>query len=549
MVLFLCALFALTTPPLQLQITTSQYDNARTGANLHEATLTPSNVNTREFGKLFSYAVDGDVYAQPLYVPDVEIPGKGVHNLLFVATEADAVYAFDASGPSPEPAANAPLWRTSFANPAAGVTPVPAQIVNCPFIRPEVGITSTPVIDAKAGMIFVLARTEERDREGTHRLWQKLHALDIRTGVERAGSPVVIEGSVPGEKSFFGLLQSTVKFSPLRENPRSALVLVNGQVYLTWASSCDVGPYYGWVMSYDARTLKRTGIFNTAPEGHESGIWQSDTGPAADEQGNIYVLTGNGVFDVGAAGGRDYGDSVLRLSLARDGLAVRDYFTPRNQEERNRRDGDLGSGGPMLLPDQPGSRRLLVAAGKGDAIYLIDRNQMGKYSLSQDRIVQTVHDCGTGSFGAPAYWNGHVFYICRDDVLKDFVLRDGRLSLWRTADRSTEFGGPGATPAISANGATNGIVWAVECDVPGASTAILHAYDAADVSKELFNSRENADRDHAGVGVRFAIPTIADGHVYIGTNGEVDVYGLLPGAVKENETPRPRRRKRIMEAR
>lgn len=509
---------------LSVAVTTSQYNNARTGANLHETALTPSNVNVGQFGKLFSYSVDGDVYAQPLYLPDANVPGKGVHNLLLVATEGDTVYAFDATGETKEP-----LWKTSFANPARGVTPVPARVVGCPFISPEVGITSTPVIDEKTGTLYVLARTEERDREGTPRVWQKLHALDVQTGIERAGSPVAIEGSVSGEKLFFGLFQSTVRFSPLRENPRSALTLVNGQVYLSWASSCDVGPYYGWVMSYDARTLKQTGIFNTAPEGEQSGIWQSDTGPAADEQGNVYVETGNGVFDVGAAGGRDYGDSVLKLSPARDGITVRDYFTPLNQAQRNRQDGDLGSGGPMLLPEQPGSKqKLMVAAGKGTEIYLIDRDRMGKYNLAQDRIVQTLHDCGTGSFGAPAYWNGHVLYLCRDDVLKDFVLKDGRLSIWRIADRSESFGGPGATPAISANGTTDGIAWAVECDAPG--PAILHAYDASDVSKELFNSRENIDRDRPGIGIRFTIPTVADGRVYVGTNGQVDVYGLLPGA-------------------
>ncbi len=520
-----CAWAAALLPVVgSAQVTTSQYDNARTGANLHETILSPTNVNRRQFGRIGVLHVDGDVYAQPLYMPKLEIPGKGVHNVVLIATEGDSVYAFDASGRSA-----APLWQDAFAHPAAGITAVPSGAVDCPLIEPQVGITSTPVIDAATQTLYVLVRTSELDRKGTARFWQRLHAVDVRTGAEKFGGPVAIKASVEGQRSLFGLIKSAVDFSPLRENPRAGLALVNGQIVLTWASSCDVGPYHGWIMTYDAHSLKQTGVFNTSPDGADSGIWQSDAAPAVDAQGNAFVLTGNGVFSA-AQGGRDYGDSVLKVSVTASGLLLRDFFTPFNEEGLSRGDLDLGSGGALVLPDQPGSgRRLLVAAGKSDAIYLLDRGHLGGYRRTDNtQIVQTLHLCGTGAFGAPAYWNHHVFYLCREDVLKDFLVRDSRLSLVSKADARVNFAGTGATPTISADGIRNGIVWAIECQSSGNSLAVLHAYNAADVSRELYNSNEFA-RDHAGTALRFAIPTVAGGRVYVGTQGEVDVYGLLGG--------------------
>src|SRR5579884_3190177 len=512
----LLALLCFTSPA---QITTSQYDNARTGAYLHETVLTPANVNPKQFGKVGEFHVDGDVYAQPLYIPGLAIPGKGTHDVLFIATEADSVYAFDAKAKT-----SAPLWHTAFTNPAAGITSVPSASVFCPFIDPQIGITSTPVIDPTTQTLYVLARTRERDRSGTERLWQRLHALDLTTGREKFGGPVVIKASVNGPKALFGLSQGTIDFSPLRENPRAGLLLVNGQVVLTWASSCDVGPYYGWIMTYDAHTLKQTGVFNTSPGASQSGIWQSDVAPAADSAGNMYVLTGNGFFDA-ARGGRDYGDSVLKLAITKNGPVLRDWFTPFNEAQLNREDGDLGSGGPLVLPQQAaGGRRLLIAAGKGDALYVLDRDRLGRYRPNDNsQIVQMLHECGTGSFGAPAYWNGHVYYLCREDRLKDFALTHGLLVLQKTAART--FVGPGATPTISANGTKNGIVWAVDCTTRNVGLAVLHAYDATDVSRELYNSNE-AEGDQAGTAIRFTIPTVADGDVFIGTKGEVDIYGL-----------------------
>jgi hypothetical protein len=509
-------------PGAPAQVTTSQYDNARTGAYLHEKTLTPQNVNAKQFGRIFRLLVDGDVYAQPLYVPGVEIPGKGTHNVLYVATENDSVYAFDAGG---NPAT--PLWHVSFAS-AKGTAPLPAYAVDCPFIQPVVGITSTPVIDLKTGTLYVLARTQESQGvlSGSH-YFQRLHALAITTGNEKFGGPIEIKASVTGSGA--GSSGGSVAFDPLRENPRAALLLLNGAVYLTWASSCDVGPYHGWVMAYDAETLKQKGVFNVSPDAEEGGIWAGDTGPAADNNGNIFVATGNGRFDA-ASKGRDYGDSMLKLSFGSDGLALRDYFTPENQEQLNNSDSDLGSGGPLLLPDQPGPHpHLLLIGGKGATIYLLDRDHLGKYQkVTHSDPVQTI-PAASDILSAMAYWNKHVYFLGSQDVLRDFALEQGRLTL-KAAARGQKFTDPGATPTISSNGTRDGIVWVIGSKTWNGSDrpAVLHAYDAANVEKELYNSEENSARDRSANALRFTIPTVAEGRVYMGTKGEVDVYGLLP---------------------
>ncbi len=507
------------------QITTSQYDNARTGANLNETSLTPKNVNTNQFGKLFAFDVDGDVYAQPLFLPQLSIPGKGQHDVVFVATERDTVYAFDAGG---NPIT--PLWKVSFVNSTRHISPVAAESVGCPFISPEIGITSTPVIDRSSGTLYVLARTEETDTSGTRRFWQRLHALDVRTGEEKLGGPVVIRASVKNSNGgVFGLLPGTVDFAALHENPRAALTLANRMIYLTWASSCDVGPYHGWIMAYDARTLRQVGVLNTSPESMESGIWQSDTGPAVDESGNLFVSTGNGKFDIDS-GGRDYGDSLLKIATGRTGLAVADYFTPSEQAELNATDGDLGSGGPLLIPEQPGSTaHLVVVGGKGAVIYVVNRDHMGKFVPDNNRhAVQTIR-VGGGIMGAPAYWNGHLYYFPSNDVLKDFAIQNGHLSAEPVIRGRNKIVDPGATPSISANGAKDGIVWVLETkgwrasDVP----AVLFAYDAANVANEIYDSEQNRVRDRAGIARRFVVPVVANGRVYVAASGEVDVYGLL----------------------
>jgi hypothetical protein len=505
------------------QVTTSQYDNARTGANLAETTLTPKNVNAAQFGKLFSLRVDGDVYAQPLYFSGVEIPGKGKHDVVFVATEHDSVFAFDAGGnPS------SPLWQVSFVKPSAGITTVSSRDVQCPFINPEVGITPTPVIDRETGTLFVLARTKESGGAlRPDRYVQRLHALAITTGAEKFGGPVEIKASAKGRGASSS--DGQIAFNPFRELPRAALLLAKGQVYLTWASSCDVAPYHGWIISYDAHTLAQTGAFLTSPDAEESGIWQGDTGPAADKDGNVFVVTGNGKFDADS-GGSDYGDSALKLAPGNGGLQLVDYFTPYNQKALNADDADLGAGGPILLPDQPGPHpHVMVFGGKGGGIYVVDRDHMGKYQAGSDSHAVQMLPFLSGIYSAPAYWNHHVYFFAANSVLKDFGVNNGKLSPEPVSRGLIKFIDPGATPTVSANGSRDGIVWVIRSkgwrspDTP----AVLHAFDAANVANELYDSEQNSARDRAGLCLRFNIPTVVNGKVYVGTKGAIDVYGLL----------------------
>lgn len=499
------ALFGFDSEAQTAAITTSQYNNSRTGANTHETILTPANINAAHFGKLHTIRVDGDVYAQPLYLPDVDVPGKGTRNILFIATEHDSVYAFDADGDL-----KTPLWRVSFVNPQARVTTIRAGESGCPMIRPEIGITSTPVIDASTGTLYVLVRTEERGQPT-----QKLHALDVITGAEKFGGPVKIRAS---------------GFDSMLENPRAALLLAGNIVYLGWGSTCDFGSYHGWLMAYDAHTLKQLGVLNTSPQDTQSAIWAADTGFAADEHGNVFVATGNGKFDL-TNGGSDYGDSLLKVSLNARGLSVRDYFTPSDQENLNRTDQDLGSGGPVILPDQPGAHRhLIVIGGKGATIYLLDRDQLGKFHADEQKNGLEEVAVESEIMGAPAFWQNHLFVQSNKDALKDFSFKNGQFSEQPVAQTPRKFPA-GATPTVSSDGARNGIVWTVETRPFGFSNqvpqAVLHAYDARNIAHELYNSSQHSTRDGAGPSVRFTIPTVINGRVYVGAIKEVDVYGLL----------------------
>ena len=511
-------LLVLTAAAASAQVTTSQYDNFRTGATLHEKILTPQNVNAKQFGKLGAFKVDGPVYAQPLFLPSVEIPGKGMHDVLFVATEHDSVYAFDANRPN-----DRPLWKVSFLDKTRGITAPSEDVVQCPFIRPDVGITSTPVIDLKTGTLYVLARTMIRHTVGNDEFFQYLHALAITTGVEKFGAPKLITASVPGKGA--GTVKGQVAFDPQKENPRAALTLANNGIYLAWASSCDVDPYHGWVIAYDAQTLAQKAVLNVNPDGSEAGIWLSDTGPAVDRDGNLFVPTGNGTFDAGS-GGRDYGDSVLKLDGA--SLAIRDYFTPYDQERISGADADVGSSGPTLLPDQPGAHRhLLLQPTKDSTIYVIDRDNMGKYHRDTNALVQTIKLPG-GGYGAMAYWNGHVYFAASDDQLRSYAIKNGQLTM--AAASSMKFANPGATPSISADGRQNAIVWAIATKTwngPDTKPAVLYAFDAAKLGEPIYTSEQNSQRDRAAMATRFVIPVVANGRVYFGTRNEVEVYGLL----------------------
>jgi hypothetical protein len=511
------ALILAMTPALA-QVTTSQYNNARTGATLTEKILTPQNVNSKQFGKLGAFKVDGPVYAQPLFVPSVEIPGKGKHDVLYVATEHDSVYAFDANQPG-----SSPLWHVSFLDKARGSTPLSEDMVDCPFIRPEVGITSTPVIDLPTGTLYVLARTMIRHRATDDEYFQHLHALAITTGVEKFGGPKLITASVPGKGA--GAAKGQVAFDQLRENPRAALVLANHTIYLAWASSCDVDPYHGWVMAYDPQTLAQKAVLNVNPDGTEAGIWLADTGPAADAEGNLYLPTGNGTFDA-QRGGPDYGDSVLKLDGS--SLAIRDYFTPHDQERISNADSDVGSSGPLLVPDQPGPHpHILLQPTKDSTIYVIDRDNMGKYRPDTDAILEIIH-MGGGGYGAMAYWNHHAFFAASGDFLHSYAIKNGELKV--SASSSFTFKNPGATPSVSANGNKDGIVWAISTKVwngPDNKPAVLYAFDADKLGDPIYTSELESARDRAGMAARFVIPIVVNGRVYFGTRGEVEVYGLL----------------------
>ncbi|MBF6560092.1 MAG: pyrrolo-quinoline quinone [Candidatus Binataceae bacterium] len=501
-------------------VLTYHYDNARTGVNPEESMLTPGNVNPQSFGKLFSYPVDGYVYAQPLYVRNVMIPKLGAHNVIFIVTEHNSVYAFDADGNGA-----APLWQRSLINPAAGVTSVAAADVLSQDIVPEVGITSTPVIDS-VGTLYVVAKTKEN---GSY--VQRLHALDIATGKERPNSPRVITATVTGTGDGRSAAD-VVTFNPLRANQRSALAEVKGMIYAAFASHGDNGPYHGWVLGYGSRTLKLFQTFNVTPNGGDGGIWQGANGPAADASGALYIASGNGTFDADS-GGVDYGDSAIKLVSRmikhRPELTVADYFTPYDQTNLSAKDIDFGTTGAIVLPDQPvGPKHLLLVANKSGTVYLLDRDNLGHYNVDDDsQIVQELPAMLGMTYTPPAYFNGHVYFGPQNRPLLSFPLVNGQISIDGEIQGGDAFGFPGVVPSVSANGTANGIVWVIQSDQYASSgPAVLYAYDASTLT-ELYDSNMQGTRDIAGPAVKFTTPTIANGKVYLGTQQTVDVYGLL----------------------
>jgi hypothetical protein len=492
-------------------------DIGRTGQNLNETALTVAAVQGASFGKKFSQAVDGFIYAQPLYVPQVAISGKGTHNVVYVATENDSVYAFDADS------SMAALWQVTLLDTAhgAGATATPTNTSTdnaCTDVIPTIGVTSTPVIDPSTGIMYVESKSKENGN-----FVHRLHALDITTGTEKI-TPTTI---------------STSGFNSLMHTNRPGLLLLNGIVYVAYASDCDNQPYHGWIFAYNAATMAFEGVFNESPNGREGGFWMAGSGIAADSAANIYIASGNGDFDTKNVPAVDLGDSNLKLFFAGNGFALEDYFTPFDQKNLDNNDTDLGSGGVLLLPDQAGAHpQELVQVGKEGTIYLIDRNHMttgnqhycSSGCASDTEIVQELQSEVGGMWSMPAYWNNNVYFWGVGDHLAAFSVTSGALGLAPTSTSGTFFGYPGATPAISAHGTSGGIVWAIDStnfglpDNPAPGPAVLHAYDATNVGTELYDSSVLV-KDRAGNAVKFTVPTIANGKVYVGTQTELDVYG------------------------
>ena len=499
----------------QVSVTTEHNDDSRTGQNVSETFLTPSNVTTKYFGELFTQSVDGLVVAQPLYMPGVVLPTAGTHNVVYVATQHDSVFAFDADNNSGSNAS--PLWTTSFINPSSGITPESSTDQGCgPETGfTEIGIMGTPAIDATTNTLYVVAKTNEN---GSYIF--RLHALDITTGQEKFGGPVAITGSVVNS---FG---SPVPFVTVHQAQRPGLLLLNGNIYIGFGSNgCDHNAH-GWVFAYDAASLQQTGVFNTTPDVREGGsVWQSGAGLAGDSAGNVYLASAAlGDFDANT-GGMDFGDTVLKLNLSGGPLTWVDYFTPANQGFLNSGDLDLGSGGVVLLPDQAGPNpHLLLACGKEGVIYLVNRDNMGQFNSISDNVVQEIDTALGEVYSVPVYWNGTVYYVgTQNHTLQAYLLSNGLLSTQPVA-QSIVISSRGL-PSLSANGTTNGIIWLLRG--PSTKAPLLTAFDAGNLAILYSSNQAAGNRDSVGPIAHFATPSVANGKVYVGTTSQLVIYGLM----------------------
>jgi hypothetical protein len=538
-------------------IYTQHDDLARDGANQDEYALAPSNINGASFGKLFSCTVDGAVYAQPLWVAALNVNGA-IHNVVLVATEHDSLYAFDADASPCEPLWNVSLTDTGHGGTGGEVTVPsgPSGLVGKGYgdLTPEAGVTGTPVIDPMTATLYVVSKS--MNAAGTS-FYQRLHAINLTTGAERSGSPVTIAATVPGTSGG----GTTVSFDAQTENQRAGLVLANGTVYIAWGSHEDGMPYAGWLIgySYNGSSFTQTGAFDSAPDAAKGGIWMSGAAPAVDSQGRLYVLTGNGDFDAASASAPndDYGDSLLQLSPS---LQVVQYFTPSDQSADNIYNNDFGAGGAAVLADLPAGSslpHLALAGGKDGNLYVLNRDKIGGYgdgNAWQEVNLGPEGDLSADNpgviFSVGAYWNYTYYVAGAGEAMKAYRLdpTTAKLSLAATATApSGGFAFPGSTPSLSSSGNGAGVVWVLDNSQfctnasPGCGPAVLHAYDATNIAKELWNSGESSG-DRAGNAVKFAVPTIANGKVYVGTrgnntggaygstsvSGELDVYGLKP---------------------
>ena len=535
----------------QVNVLTHHNDVSRTGANTSETILTPANVNSTTFGKLFSYPVDGQLYTQPLYMANVTISGKGTHNVVFVATQHDSVYAFDADSNSG--ANSTPLWKITLLDAAhgaaSGATTVPSTDYPTTDMTPEIGIVGTPVIDPSTGTLYVVGKTKE---SGAY--VQRLHALDITSGAEKFGGPVALSGQVPGTGN--GSVGGILTFDPFWENQRPSLLLLNGVIYIGYGAHQDLGPWHGWLLAYSASTLQQRAVYCSSPNASGAGIWLSGEALAADvvdpvnaPYGRIFLPTGNGVYSATSPydNTMSYGDADERIDLTTlinaptnitsttfpKQLPVIDSFAPSNQATLDAQDKDMGAGAPIILPDQSvgGHTHLLLQVGKNGTAYLIDRDSMGGFNSSTDQIVQEVPTAVMGMWGTPAFWNNTIYIGGSFDTLKMYSFTNARLSSTWTARTAQFFNFPGATPSISANGNTNGIVWGLQNEAYSTSgPAVLFAWDATNVANQLYASNQVSPRDTAGTAIKFDVPTVSNGKVYVPTGTELDIYGLLAGA-------------------
>jgi len=516
----------------QQQVTTYHNDNLRTGLNSNERILTPATVSSSKFGLLFDLPVDGQVYAQPLYLPRVYVAGKGVHNVLYVATEHNSVYAFDADSNTGSNAK--PLWHVNF----GASVPSGGQDIGSWDINPEVGITGTPVIHTtRSGqtLLYVVSKTKSLDSQQNPIYTQKLHAISVASGVEQLGGPIVISGSVPGNGD--ASVGGTVTFDPFLHHNRPGLLIVpstnsDSTLYVGFASHGDYGPYHGWLFAYDADKLKPVGLMNTTangltdPSGYPiaaGGIWQSG-GALASDGTSIYFATGNGTFDPATG---SYGDAIVRIKNKTNTVA--DFFAPAEQLYLDDTDNDLGSGAVMLLPAAAGGTsklNLLVQAGKGGSLYLLNTANLGGYNAT-DNVHQELPGVMPGIWGAPAYFNKNIYYGPQASNLLAFQIKNGKFVSTGPVNQSkTWFNYPGPTPSVSSNGLSDGIVWAIQADAYGNGPAVLHAYDATNLSDEFYNSGNTSGRDTLDTAVKFTTPTITNGKVYVGCNSSVGVFGI-----------------------
>lgn len=514
-----CAILLTAGAAPATDVSTYHNDNFRTGQNSQETILTSGNVNSSTFGKMFSIPVDGVIDAQPLYLSSVSIAG-GTHNVLYAVTENDSVYAFDAD-------TGATLWQVS----ALEAGEVPSDTHGCGQITPEIGITSTPVIDRASGpngTIYVAAMS--KNSSGTY--FQRIHAMDLTTGQEEFGGPVTVQAKYPGNGD--DSQNGYVIFDPGQYAERQGLLLLNHEIYTGWTSHCDQRPYTGWLIGYSEGTLAQAGVLNVTPNGNEGSIWQSGSGMAA--AGNhIFFLDANGTFDTtlnsrGFPSMGDYGNAFVKVAVGSNRLGVVDYFNMYNTVTESDGDEDLGSGGVLLLPsmkDASGTvHNLAIGAGKDQNIYIVDRSNMGKFNPNNDNAIYQEIDgvLGGGLWSMPAYFNGNVYFGPQGNNLMQFRFSNARLSTSPVHVSQASFEYPGSTPSVSAQGRTNGIVWAIEHSSP----SVLHAYEAANIGNELYNSNQAVNgRDQFGNASHFGTPTIVNGKVYVGTTSSVAVFGLL----------------------